>query len=410
MLWNAESRGSEITKHDLYAVIYFKAKTIKFVHRLTRIQVGNPADEAVPRETESTPSITHTEEMPRRNSQKIKIQVISSCSVGSGRTPIDFLSSVRTKLAADPVGLNILEDGRLRIEYYMAMLDDIGFDKHPSYKNCSLSKALAVCRKSVERIDLLWAKRTALEAKEKKLLITGFSSFIPEISSFDQQTRSDSVEAMLAIHEIAMVFNLNGHRITYLELVGGSILGSLAQFDDQERTMCLNVLSAVDSLDYLYESLRAIEESVSQNRAEKPGFPQLKLLLEIEPGLEFVLNRPAEMLSLLNKLSDNVGINIDIPHYRLAINENEIDETVKFIRDFRSRIGNVHLSRHSKSHFCDLCFDEKNVESVDEQLINAIFSEPSCQPSVTVEYEAAPSARDVCNSLCSTYLYLNERF
>ena len=32
------------------------------------------------------------------------------------------------------------------------------------------------------------------------------------------------------------------------------------------------------------------------------------------------------MLSLLNKLSDNVGINIDIPHYRLAINENEIDE------------------------------------------------------------------------------------
>jgi sugar phosphate isomerase/epimerase len=407
LIWNAESKRSEVSKHDLYGVLHFEDGRMSKPHFLRSLTDEIRSTGFV--EHRTSPGALGVGGKPTIDRKKVSIQLISSCSVGSGKSSIALLSDVRDALESTEDGVCVLESNRLRVEYYIAMLDDIGFDKHEEYRYCSLSKGLALCRRDNRDFYISWARKTAQMAREKNLLITGFSSFIPEISSFDRPTRDDAVEAILAVHEIAAEFNNCGHAVTYLELVGGSILGPVAGFDHAERTMSLQISSVTEILNNLRTSIVSVENAIDTLVSKTVALPRLKLLLEVEPGLEFVLNHPAVLEVLLDQMSNNIGLNIDIPHYRLAMKDcgTNPGETLRMIRKFKDRIGNVHLSRHSKSHFCDLCFDDKHVDAIDRLLIDAIFFEQPESPFVTVEFEAGRKLGDVVQSVLAVNRYLN---
>lgn len=212
------------------------------------------------------------------------------------------------------------------------------------------------------------ADRMTIISDCKDVIIRAFASFIPEVSSVNEQLRKEAVNALVFLGRLAAAINRNVEpvesRISVIEIVAGSkttgIWPAMQTRNSSLRTLfAASMLSRDRAIDQLLKSLCEVDEQLGAID-HCPRFA-----IELEPGPLYTIAYAEDLEELVHNLkrsnlSYRFGLNLDIAHWKLA--GISITEARKLSNDVKSSILHAHLSGHFPlGHFGDvqpLLFDE----------------------------------------------------
>lgn len=243
--------------------------------------------------------------------------------------------------------------------------------------------------------------------------VIGLASFIPEIVSKPHGVDgAKGQSALRGIAKLAIHMNENGGQVRNIEVVAGSMVrrtytGYPLPVGGRSSDLYLSRLrQKPETLGRLVSNLRdGLSRDGLSGKMKESG---ITIGFELEPGPLFVLRDKKALLDLTQRLSrDNrlrgiVGLNLDIPHWRIAGGDHLISWLLSEEgRVVRRRIVHAHISgHHPKAHFGDLPLDAlpDQQESIKAWLdfVAAVAgegrhvkSEPAFSGFVSHEYEAA---------------------
>ncbi|MEM9368725.1 MAG: TIM barrel protein, partial [Planctomycetota bacterium] len=161
-----------------------------------------------------------------------------------------------------------------------------------------------------------------------------------------------------------------------------------------------------DLMETVLERLSIAMNDLSVDGSDLSG---LRLALELEPGPIYLLRNQETLEKLAAKIDSYdcqlvrsyVGFNLDVAHWWLAdkITAKWLDEDAS--EQLRSRIYHSHISGHShRGHFGDYSLARiPSGQAVDFRGWLRAITRLSTVDHVSLEYEAAPSQRDVVESV-----------
>ena len=202
-----------------------------------------------------------------------------------------------------------------------------------------------------------------LHARRKRFIrhekMTAIATYFPEITSADRELRDDAIKALEVAVRLADILRVPG-----VECVAGRHDEGCAE-DSRD---CHVVMSYHDYADpqpsedvplkvkWLVEGIRDVYAKLTAD-GELPG---ARLMLEMEPGMLFVLSRPEAVRHVLQKTADLttsgglkfVGMNCDIGHMLIMADHPPIDPGVVWqeilggVGQPSEYVGNFHASWH----------------------------------------------------------------
>ncbi len=241
-----------------------------------------------------------------------------------------------------------------------------------------------------------WTRSLGETYDANRFRIDGLASFIPEVSSSDQNIRDLATNALAALQTVAY-FLSRSHCPQFIEIVGGTLFDRLLLEENVGtglggRLDCwkASVVSRTQAISNIGDSLTKACLAFRMVFKKAP----IAFLVELEPGPQFVLNS-IDSLSELSKSVDmnevELGFNLDVGHFRLANQSCLLLKSPQLFGGFK----NCHVSGHGKGHFGDLPLSNE-LNQTDSVLLSeylSMFSRP-----ISLELEAAPSVEAVSSS------------
>jgi hypothetical protein len=311
------------------------------------------------------------------------------------------------------------------VELYVAMEPDLlhwnpderraATEGRPSRRplNCAMTVSAMSSRDIMDasqEIDA--AVRGTKQAREIVALATFLPEIVAGVGCFNP-SRQDAVRALANIMTLARHLRQKyGHPVSTVEIVAGSQFESLKSDipsdGDHKYEVCLETMPAVQSM--LCQSLSEAIQLTCASGVQRDDCPAIAL--ELEPGGYFTirnidsLKSMADALAQTPAISDKVGFNLDISHWRIAgVTIPEIRSNPKVLH----RIVHGHFSGHHRcAHFGDCIPAQAEWESFDpwldllrelmspaEMALRQELKLPSFSGCVSVEMEAARNASSV---------------
>lgn len=302
-------------------------------------------------------------------------------------------------------------------EAYLAMRSDLQALFEENEPGQDAVSAMARLSEDESRINLI-AHRLAA----KNLPITGFASFIPEITGNPEERRGQRAQGAISfLAKLALALHKCGHDNAHLrtiELVAGSRIERIFQAEPlpigdglKFRHLARRMSDSEARRRVLANLSHAVKEPLSRQMQEHG----ICFAFELEPGPLFALRdwdtirNFALMIDGNERLSPVVGLNLDIAHWRIALGDDAI-EVIQKTEVVRRRIVHAHISgHHPHAHLGDVRLDVLNEPFRDFgpwiRLLRSIASEvwgrryPSFSGYVSHEFEAARDPKEVWDSV-----------
>ncbi|MBS0261154.1 MAG: hypothetical protein JSS02_04295 [Planctomycetes bacterium] len=200
-----------------------------------------------------------------------------------------------------------------------------------------------------------------VRSSEKGREIVALATFLPEIVASDRRvnpSRQDAVRALANIITLGRLLRKDfGHPVSTVEIVAGSrfesLKGRASGNGERKYEVCLETISTIQAR--LLQSLEQALQLACSGGTQRDDCPAIAL--ELEPGGYFAVRNIDSLTSLANALdqtpaiSDKVGFNLDISHWRISgvtIQEIQSNPNVQY------RIIHSHFSGHHRcAHFGD---------------------------------------------------------
>ena len=210
---------------------------------------------------------------------------------------------------------------------------------------------------------------------DPKVDIVSFASFFPDLSSNpDEEPARSTREAICFLAKLAL--ELRSHRdhenLNTLELVAGSLIAN-PRIEDYSKQIRVSVINPDDAISNIIENLIRVLKTMEKDIY--PSYPNqntpLTFALEIEPGPLYAVNNFDSIDKLCKELDEkqkengclkNVGLNLDIAHWNIALHQNPRDDDHYSLENMKNknkhifrRICHAHISGyHRAAHFGDL--------------------------------------------------------
>jgi hypothetical protein len=318
---------------------------------------------------------------------------------------LSLITSFCTQSNAD--AFNNWPSGVNRAELYTFMRGDMLplFGEHiDKSSKKTVVETLACVNRLRNRADVIRSAGESIIAlaDKKNVYIDSFASFIPELSASNPTSRSDGIDALCLLYDLASFISTassNRHCIKIIEIVGGSrinfvvpIQPKLASVRDGMHRVAayhIDVNQAIDNLQ------KTITHEEIQERYDKTG---IRLAVELEPGRLFSFNTETSLDLLVDRLlskNPSIGLNLDVGHWILA------DMKVSLVHDkYRNYIFSSHLSDNWKAHFGDTVLGRCNNLDHLRSWVAALKMLPqqTFTGKLNIEYEGArdPEALQKC--------------
>ncbi len=254
--------------------------------------------------------------------------------------------------------------------------------------------------------------------------LTGFASFVPEITSARKDKRDQAVSALINLFRLALALNapnpsqISRHSIQTIEAVCGSRISEVYPANRQDRSGVTRMRffaerrSDHQAIRLLLDSLQRVKNVVKSLTI--PGVSHPKFVLELEPGPMFSCRSQATLQQLCSELrgshlDDLFRINVDTSHFLIAgIDFSSLPDSV------RELCYHVHLSEnHRAAHFGDVrlgdCISVDRHQEMIAEIRKAFAkrSPDSYSGGISLEYEAAKRFSFVVNSMNNMLTLLN---
>lgn len=314
------------------------------------------------------------------------------------------VTEVRSRWPDDPLpGVDLYVFMQAEVNQWLAAHEQPGGP--PNGPNYAV-KAMAELADDQGAIDE-WAGRVCESFPPKELPVVAVTSFVPEVTSPQREAYERACCAVRFLLGMATALKREGHKdLRTVELVAGSRIAGVWPARG-ERYVATRLHA-----DVARRRVLSILGRVMSPYEKTPREGRISVALELEPGPMYSLRDWQSLVDLCEEidkdplLSQFVGVNLDIAHWRLArdITPEQVWDT-PVVRD---RIVHAHIAGHHRcSHLGDLPLGDLNQPEdfrpwID--LLNRIATDwrdpmlPQFSGYVSLEMEAAKSRDLVTDS------------
>ena len=351
---------------------------------------------------------------------------------GSEKKPID--TTLITSFTAGPLDKTLQEywpSGSITPEPYLFSVMDIRFIrnllKRPALQRDNrsnpnrLGNFLDEIASSQELISILARKLKDIFETNSLNSPAAFATYFP--NAMLETTSTFGIDSLRAVALLAIELKKPEYgfdNLSVIEFVGGSTTSHLKT---ENHNGVYNLVNYPKSRFTSYrEILNAIDIATRDGLKERMEEAGLTFSLELEPGKFNCISsvdRCVEFVSLLDKESKLISLNLDIGHYLISRHASEdvsrFDETLEELAHYFSH---AHISKHYlKCHFADSWIGRGRLEDEYKQMLNFYVSATTqrrakglpASNSVAVELECTVPNEAVIETVFEVQSYLDSR-